>query len=313
MWTEFTISTVQKQADGEFNKRERALSSERCAWGQSVSTVSVRVSVCGEWWSGLDRYANQCSKGRRCVSHLIRCVSRCLWCACSSGTCAVHPAPTGSSTAHTPAGRSYAQSTSTRLRVLVGSCTYTAVQHSRSVGVGCERQQVRYELQVTRIDTQAEKRGDCDPRARAGLVGHLRRHRLRTVRTANVRRLEDESQHRLRAPQRPPRSHKQSASPPSLVHLLRTEVRSATHAVKSTRAQREVDESSRALNTKHRARTWRAPRLYIGCVHARPEQLVTRDPNKWRELRCRMRCKFVRRGISTACWYQQQDNNYWTA
>ena len=29
MWTEFTISTVQKQADGEFNKRERALSSER--------------------------------------------------------------------------------------------------------------------------------------------------------------------------------------------------------------------------------------------------------------------------------------------
>ena len=56
------------------------------------------------------------------------------------------------------------------------------------------------------------------------------------------------------APRRPPRSHKQSASPSSVVHLLGTEVRSATHAVKSIRTQRDVDES-RALNTKHRVRS----------------------------------------------------------
>ena len=195
---------------------EKALSSERCAWEQSVSTVSVRVIVCGQWWSGLDHYANQSSKARRCVSHLIRWASRCRWCSCSSGTCAARPSPTGSSTAHTPAGRSFTQSTSTRLREYTSTCSRRFLYSYSSTALtisGCGQWEAAGTLRatVTSIDTHAEKRDDCDPRAhRSGRPPAS----SPSARSADSERSSARSRaSALVAPRRPPRSHKQSASP----------------------------------------------------------------------------------------------------
>ena len=283
MWTEFTISTVQKQADGEFSKRERAVSSERlkkalsigrCAWGQTVSTVSVRVSVCGQWWSGLDRYANKRSKARRCVSHLNRnrcSASRCRLCVCSPGMCAARPEPTGSkTTAHTPAESSYTQSTSTRrgtcrFHYSYGSTPLTINSSTALTISGCWQWEGAGTIRATSYEdrhtwrlwsTRTRLSGRPPASSPSACSQDKKRSPARSrASTAPVAR-------------RRPRPQEQASSPSSLVHLLRTEVRSATHAVKSTRTQRDVDESSRALNTKHRTRMWRAPRLYIGCVHA---------------------------------------------
>ena len=131
---------------------------------------------------------------------------------------------------------------------------------------------MRYALQVTRIDTPTHD--DVD------MASHLRRHVLFAVRTANGHPLEAQRQHRLRLDDRRRRASK-SILHRHLLSLTCFALKLAKRRTQSSRQEfSEVDESSRALYTKHRAHKWHEPRTYIGLVNTRPEQLVTRDPNK---------------------------------